>query len=96
MNAESVQSCDVLVVGGGPAGATIAALLAREGRQVAMLEKVHHPRFHIGESLLPGHAELFDALGVRAEIERIGVRKFGIECVPPDGPERSYVDFAEG
>ncbi len=88
--------CDVLVIGGGPAGSTVAALLAREGRRVVLLEKDHHPRFHIGESLLPGNVELFERLGVREEVERIGMPKYGIEFVPPDDTARSYVDFAEG
>ncbi len=88
--------CDVLVIGGGPAGSTIATLLAREGRQVVLLEKDHHPRFHIGESLLPGNVELFDKLGVRDQIEAIGLPKFGIEFVPPDSDARTYYDFAEG
>jgi len=93
---EARQECDVVVIGGGPAGSTIAALLARQGRRVALLEKEHHPRFHIGESLLPGNRELFDKLGVREEVDRIGMPKFGIEFVPPDTGERSYVDFSEG
>ncbi len=59
------ERCDVLVIGGGPAGATIAALLAAQGRDVLMLEKAHHPRFHIGESLLPANVALFERLGVR-------------------------------
>jgi flavin-dependent dehydrogenase len=42
----------VLVIGGGPAGATVSSLLVEEGWNVALLEKEHHPRFHIGESLL--------------------------------------------
>jgi flavin-dependent dehydrogenase len=45
--------CEVLVMGGGPAGSTAATLLARQGRRVILLEKAHHPRFHIAESLLP-------------------------------------------
>lgn len=44
---------DVLVVGAGPAGATAAALLARQGHEVLVLEKERFPRFRIGESLLP-------------------------------------------
>jgi flavin-dependent dehydrogenase len=47
------RECDVLVVGGGPAGSTIAALLAQKRRHVVVLEKDRFPRFHIGESLLP-------------------------------------------
>ncbi len=90
------QECDVMVVGGGPAGSTIAALLAREGRRVVLVEKEHHPRFHIGESLLPANVALFDQLGVRDQIEKIGMPKFGIEFVSPDHDHRSYVDFAEG
>ncbi len=93
---ESVPTCDVLVIGGGPAGSTIATQLVRQGRSVVLLEKDHHPRFHIGESLLPGNVALFDQLGVRDQIDRIGMPKFGIEFVPQSGPERSYVDFAEG
>ncbi len=46
------EQCDVAVIGGGPAGSTAAALLARRGYKVIALEKAHHPRFHIGESLL--------------------------------------------
>ncbi len=44
---------DALVIGGGPGGSTIATLLRRKGWQVVLCEKERHPRFHIGESLLP-------------------------------------------
>src|SRR3546814_14442935 len=45
-----ISDTDVLVIGGGPAGSTIAPLLARQGWQVTQLEKDRHPRFHIAES----------------------------------------------
>ena len=87
--------CDVLVVGGGPAGATISALLAERGRDVVMMEKSHHPRFHIGESLLPANAALFDRLGVRDQVERIGIRKWGVEFVSPTHAQPGFVEFAD-
>ncbi|CAN5371704.1 NAD(P)/FAD-dependent oxidoreductase [soil metagenome] len=89
------EPCEVLVIGGGPAGSTISALLAAQGRQVVMLEKAHHPRFHIGESLLPSNVELFEKLGVREQVEKIGMPKFGIEFVSPDHTHRSYLEFAD-
>lgn len=89
------ESCDVLVVGGGPAGSTAAALLARQGRKVVVVDKVHHPRFHIGESLLPANVRLFDELGLRSELERIGMRKWGIEFISPDHAHSSFLEFAD-
>jgi flavin-dependent dehydrogenase len=47
------KSTDILVIGGGPAGSTFGNLAAQRGWQVTLLEKDEHPRFHIGESLLP-------------------------------------------
>ena len=75
------RKCDVVVVGGGPAGSTIAALLALKHRHVVVLEKEHFPRFHIGESLLPLNLPLFDRLGVAEDVRRIGVYKPGAEVV---------------
>lgn len=77
------SECDVLVIGGGPAGATIGALLAQQGHKVAILEKEHHPRFHIGESLLPANLALFEKLGVGEAIKGIGIEKWGAEFVSP-------------
>lgn len=69
------SECDVLIIGGGPAGSTAATLLTQKGWRVTLLEKAHHPRFHIGESLLPSNMPLFDRLGVRREVEEIGMLK---------------------
>jgi flavin-dependent dehydrogenase len=86
---------DVLVIGGGPAGSTAAALLARRGHQVTLLEKDRHPRFHIGESLLPANLPLLEQLGVADEVRAIGMPKGGAEFVSPwDGRHQDY-SFAE-
>jgi flavin-dependent dehydrogenase len=78
-SATDVASCDVFVLGGGPAGATVSTLLARRGFDVVMVDKDRHPRFHIGESLLPLNLPLFEQLGVREQIERIAIVKYGAE-----------------
>ncbi len=87
--------CDVLVIGGGPAGSTAAALLAQRGHQVTVLEKAHHPRFHIGESLLPANLPLLEKLGVLAEVEAIGMEKWGAEFVSPWHEHRQTFEFAD-
>ncbi len=86
---------DVAIVGGGPAGATTAAFLARAGRRVLLLEKEHFPRYHVGESLIPGCLRILDALGVRDEVERAGfvVKRGGTFTWGVDG-EWSF-SFAE-
>ena len=69
------SECDVIVVGGGPAGCTAATVLARKGWSVTLLEKDRYPRFHIGESLLPMNLPILQRLGRWTESsQRQGVR----------------------
>src|SRR5215469_1002300 len=74
-----VDDCDVLVIGGGPGGSTAAAFLARRGYKVTQLEKAHHPRFHIGESLLPMNLPVYERLGALDKIKAMGVYKPGAD-----------------
>jgi flavin-dependent dehydrogenase len=91
-----IRECDILVIGGGPAGSTAAALLAERGRDVVVLEKDAHPRFHIGESLLPRNTELFERLGLRDQIAALGVHKPGAEFVSDPTGKSVHFEFADG
>jgi flavin-dependent dehydrogenase len=75
----TMDECDVAVIGGGPSGSTAAALLARRGYRVIALEKARHPRFHIGESLLPMNLPIFERLGVLDKVRALGVFKPGAD-----------------
>ena len=78
------STVDVLVIGGGPSGTTAAAFLAEQGRSVLLLEKDEHPRFHIGESLLPSNLPILERLGVLGQVEAIGVYKPGADFTVAD------------
>jgi flavin-dependent dehydrogenase len=80
-----VDIYDVAVIGGGPAGSTAAALLARAGRRVIIFEREKFPRFHIGESLLPFSMQTFDRLGLREKLDRTFLPKFGGEIAAACG-----------
>ena len=86
------SACEVLVMGGGPAGSTAATLLSRMGRKVILLEKAHHPRFHIGESLLPMNLPLFERLGVLDQVQAMGVFKPGADFEADN--DKGYNTFA--
>jgi 2-polyprenyl-6-methoxyphenol hydroxylase-like FAD-dependent oxidoreductase len=58
-------------------------LLAERGYRVTLFEKAHHPRFHIGESLLPANLPLLERLGVADAVKAIGMEKWGAEFVSP-------------
>jgi flavin-dependent dehydrogenase len=86
------EICDIAVIGGGPAGSTAATLLARQGYKVIALEKAHHPRFHIGESLLPMNLPVFQRLGVLDKVRALGVHKPGADFEADN--DRGYNTYA--
>jgi flavin-dependent dehydrogenase len=69
---ERELNATVYVIGGGPAGATVALKLAHLGHSTVVVEKTILPRSHVGESLTPGILPLFEALNLRERIEEAG------------------------
>ena len=65
-------SLPIVVVGGGPGGATAAGVLALRGRDVVLLEREFFPRVHVGESLLPASLPILETLGVLDEVAAAG------------------------
>lgn len=88
---------DVAIMGGGPAGSTAAALLARAGRRVIVFEREKFPRFHIGESLLPFSMKAFTRLGLHEKFLRAGfMKKFGGEIVGACSESGTKFYFKDG
>ena len=88
---------DAIVIGGGPAGATLATRLAQRGRRALVLERETFPRFHIGESLLPCSMPLLDALGIPPDLLRSKfLAKHAAEFVTGDGSLVRRYPFEDG
>jgi flavin-dependent dehydrogenase len=91
-----MNTIDVLIIGGGPAGSTFGNLAAKRGLSVALLEKDQHPRFHIGESLLPMNLPILEKLDVLDKVEKIGVPKLGADfTVANSGDEHTTFYFGD-
>jgi flavin-dependent dehydrogenase len=77
---------DAIVIGGGPAGSTAAAVLASKGRRVVLLEKEKFPRYHIGESLLPYTYFPLERIGLIDRMKRSHFpKKYSVQFVSRDG-----------
>src|SRR3954471_8302619 len=86
---------DVAVIGGGPAGAAAASVLARDQRRVLVLERERFPRFHIGESQLPWIHDVLDKIGAPEAVAAAGfVKKWGASFRTADGEASQYADFS--
>lgn len=88
---------DVIVIGGGPSGATAALVLARSGVRVVVIEKAQFPRFQIGESFLPANFKLMERLELTEKLAALPhARKLGAEFVMGDATESSRFEFSRG
>jgi flavin-dependent dehydrogenase len=90
------DSYDCIVIGGGPGGSAVAALVAEAGLRVLLLERGNFPRFHIGESLMPESYWAFKRLGMLPKLKASPfVKKFSVQFVNASGKESQPFYFDE-
>jgi flavin-dependent dehydrogenase len=82
----TVESYDAVIIGGGPAGSSAAAVLAEYGHRVLILEREKFPRYHIGESLIPFTFGPLERIGMIPKMKASHfVEKYSVTFVQPDG-----------
>lgn len=87
---------DVIVIGGGPAGSTVATLISQQGFKVVLLEREHFPRYHIGESLIPETYWVLDRLGILPKLRASSfVKKHSVQFVTSNGKLSEPFYFAD-
>jgi flavin-dependent dehydrogenase len=88
---------DVIIIGGGPGGSTLAAFLAKKGHDVGVFEREAYPRFHIGESLLPASMPIFKETGFYDTLNSGQyIKKFGAQFVDYKSDKEVYFGFDGG
>ena len=86
---------DVVVIGAGPAGSTLATLLIRKGYSVLLLEREKFPRFHVGESLLPKTQLIWEKLGIAEPLQHLShTFKYGGEFRVGVEPHKSDYEYS--
>ena len=79
---------DVVVIGGGPAGSTVATVMAQQGVRVELFERERFPRFHIGESLIPETYWVLKRLGMLPKMQASHfVKKHSVQFVNASGKQ---------
>ena len=87
---------EAVVIGGGPAGSTAAAVLAMHGRRVVVLERDKFPRYHIGESLIPHCYFPLERIGVIDQMTRSSfTKKYSVQFVGMNGKVSQPFYFSE-
>lgn len=85
---------DCVVLGAGPAGSTVATLVAAEGHRTLLVERAKFPRPHVGESLMPETYWIFERLGILPLLNRNDyARKVGVQFVNSTGKESAPFYF---
>ena len=90
-----MKKYDVCIIGAGPAGSIAAITLLNAGLTVKIIEKMHFPRFVIGESLLPRCNELLDAAGVLETVKKAGFQLKGGVVFDNESNEKKVIHFSE-
>ncbi|CAN5863904.1 NAD(P)/FAD-dependent oxidoreductase [soil metagenome] len=87
---------DVLIIGGGPAGASAAAIIAEYGHRVLVLEREKFPRYHIGESLIPFTFQPLERLGMIPKMRQTNfTKKHSVTFVQPEGKRSQPFYFSD-
>ena len=91
---QSVTETDVVVIGGGPAGATASTLIAQKGFRVQLFERETFPRFHIGESMIPETYWVLERLNMLPKMRASRfVHKHSVQFVSANGRQSAPFYF---
>ena len=69
---------DVAILGAGPAGSTLAALLSQRGFKVLVFDDAKRPELLVGESLVPATVPVMRRLGIEEKVKAYSQRKPGV------------------